>query len=579
MQKNSFLTTINLTVVCVVFATILTTSTLFSSYIYKDSQEQAMQTLQQELRQLNQQMNSYIDEMYTLTDQLASDTQFGLSVDQYNSENMEESREGKQMMNYIVQRTMRLNRMIDNITICTDKREIQYNYYSMVKGNDIAAMKQQDWYQELTEEKQTNVFAKNTVYNKTDGDETYFFWATKFKTTLYADRREEDRLLIVTFRMEKIRELMENVGGTRNINLLLYYLPDNSVLNQVIINEEQLGADGIGWKDQGDNFIVLDYGSEGSRLRLVGLVERAAFFETIEFIQPWLFGAAVVILIITITISIRIFNNISRPMKTVVEGLDTMETTGFRKLDVNSSYRETEQLVYTYNKMTERIQELILNIELKEKEKRREEYRVLEAQINPHFIYNTLDAIRWVALINHSKPTAEAISSFVKFLRLTLSKGQEMITVSEEIELTKEYINIMVFRNNYDINVNYELESEVKDALTLKLIIQPFVENCFLHAFGHGTKTKEITIRTMQKEHNLVMEVEDNGKGFDIDEVKESDHAATGVGLNNVNGRIKIWHGENYGIQVIRKDRGTKIRIIQPLMQKGEYVYDSGNDN
>ena len=75
------------------------------------------------------------------------------------------------------------------------------------------------------------------------------------------------------------------------------------------------------------------------------------------------------------------------------------------------------------------------------------------------------------------------------------------------------------------------------------------------------------------------MLVVDTGKGFYIDVVKQSDRAATGVGLNNVNGRIKIWHGENYGIQVIRKDKGTRIRIIQPLMQKGEYVYDSGNDN
>lgn len=579
-KKYSFLTVINMTGIGVVCITVLMTSVLFLAYFYEESQERAIQTLGQELEQLNQQMQAHIMEMYSLTEQLASDSKLGVSLEKYNSDDIVESQEGKQMMDYIVQRTMKFNRMIDNITICTDKNVIQYNYFSMVKGNDIAAMKQEEWFQDLMEEKRTEVFTKNTIYNRTNKtNETYFLWATKFRTTLYADRKEEDRTIIITFRLEHIRNLMDNIGKTRNINLLLYYLPDDSVLYQVIVNEEQFGTDKIEWKNRKDNFVVLDYANKENGLRLVGLVERAAFFGAIEFVQPWLLGATVVILLVTIGISIHTFNSISRPMKTVVDALDTVETSGFQKLDVNSNYRETEQLVHTYNEMTERIHELILNIEKKEKEKRKEEYRVLEAQINPHFIYNTLDAIRWVALINHSKPTAEVISSFVKFLRLTLSKGKEMITVSEEIELTKEYINIMVFRNNYDINVEYVLDDSVKDLLTLKLIIQPFVENCFVHAFEHGKKVKKIVISTMKEDNNLIVEVEDNGKGIVYGDMKTNKRTTTGVGLYNVDERIKLWHGEKYGIQVIPLKSGTRIKIIQPLMEKGEYDYDSGNDH
>lgn len=578
-RKRSFLTIINLTVASVVGITVLMTSILFSAHFYKESQDQAMQTLQQELEQMNQQIQNYVLEMHTLTNQLASDTQLGIAVEQYNSDDIEESLEGKQMMDYIVQKTMQLNLMIDNITICTSDNTVQYNYYSMVKGNNMSELKKQRWYKDLMNEKCSNVFIKNTTYDKADEEETYFLCATKFKTTLYTDRKEEDRVVIVTFRMEEIRRIMENIGNTKNINLLLYYLPDNSIINQVIVNKEQLGNGNIDSKQQEDEFIILNYKSESNRLRLVGLVEKAAFFDAIEFIQPWILGAAFIILLITIVISIQIFNSISRPMRKVVDALDTVGTAGFRKLDETSSYKETEQLVHTYNEMTDRIQELILNIEKKEKEKRKEEYKVLEAQINPHFIYNTLDAIRWVALINHSKPTAELISSFVKFLRLTLSKGKEMISVAEEIELTKEYIRIMVFRNNYDINVEYVLDDQVKDYLTLKLIIQPFVENCFLHAFDRSKKEKKIIISTKKEKENLIMEVEDNGKGFDSWETKAEECVTKGVGLSNVDERIKIWHGENYGIRIIPLESGTKIQIIQPLMQKGEYIYDTGNDN
>lgn len=578
-RKRSFLTIINLTVAGVVGITVLMTSMLFSVHFYKESQDQAMQTLQQELEQMNQQIQNYIFKMQTITNQLASDTQLGLAVDRYNSDKIEESLVGKQMMDYIIHKTLQLNTMIENITICTSDSTVQYNYYSMVKGNDISKLKEQQWYKDLMNEKCSNVFIKNTGYDKVDEDETYFLCATKFKTTLYMDRKEEDRIVIVTFRMEEIKKMMENIGETKNINLMLYYLPDNSILSQVIVDKEQLGDENIDLDQQKNDFIILNYKSESNHLRLVGLVEKAAFFDTIEFIQPWILGAAFIILLITIAISIQIFNSISRPMRKVVDALDTIGTTGFRKLDETSSYKETEQLVHTYNEMTDRIQELILNIEKKEKEKRKEEYRVLEAQINPHFIYNTLDAIRWVALINHSKPTAELISSFAKFLRLTLSKGKEMISVAEEMELTKEYIHIMVFRNNYDINVEYVLDDQVKDYLTLKLIIQPFVENCFLHAFDRGKKEKKIIIRTKRKEKNLIMEVEDNGKGFDSWETKVDECVTTGVGLSNVDERIKIWHGDNYGIHIIPLESGTIIQIIQPLLQKGECIYDTSNDN
>ena len=139
------------------------TSILFSAHFYKESQDQAMQTLQQELEQMNQQIQNYILEMHTLTNQLASDTQLGIAVEQYNSDDIEESLEGKQMMDYIVQKTIQLNLMIDNITICTSDSTVQYNYYSMVKGNNMSELKRQRWYKDLMNEKCSNVFIKNTA--------------------------------------------------------------------------------------------------------------------------------------------------------------------------------------------------------------------------------------------------------------------------------------------------------------------------------------------------------------------------------------------------------------------------------
>ena len=198
---------------------------------------------------------------------------------------------------------------------------------------------------------------------------------------------------------------------------------------------------------------------------------------------------------------------------------------------------------------------------------------MLEEQINPHFIYNTLEAVKWVAHMNHAGKIADVIESFVRLLRISLSGGRELIPVEQEITLVQEYANIMVFRNNYEISLTYDISQDTLRCATLKLVLQPFVENSFLHAFGSDRREKKIHIRSFLEKECLVLAVSDNGSGFPAEDemagVREQRKQMTGIGIDNIDRRIKAWHGEVYGVEIIsEKGRGTTVEIRQPVIIK-----------
>lgn len=582
-KKNSFLLMINLTVVGIVSAVIVFLSILFFYYLYSVNNKSAMDTLNKDMSQIDQELTNIIENLYNVTGQLASDVQLGQATEDFYSDNIEDTVQGKKMMDYILNNAMAMNSSIENITLCSRKSILQYNNYSLDKKNNMERTVNQEWYKKLLKDEVTWVFDKNSLYtNKLDCGQ-YFFCATKFKNKFYQNRTEEDRIVIVTFQMSSLEKLMRNTAKFKDLNLVLF----NGKTRDVIYNigtgvlYKKITEDWIktGITDMGNyrkNFIILNSTNHLTNWQLQGFVEQSVYQKMIYPIQTWLVLVISLVLVVSISMSIIIFRNISKPLKNVVQGMEAVGKQDFYKIQDIGKYREIDQLVTTFNQMSHRIQELIVNIALKEREKRKEEFRVLESQINPHFIYNTLEAIRWVAIMNNSQSTADAIKSFVKFLRISLSEGQELITVKQEIELTEEYIRIMVFRNNYNVEFSYEIEEQVKGLYTLKMVLQPLIENCFIHAFDKEQRHSKIRIRCYIGEKEIysgdkymIMEVEDNGRGMDYKKIVELDNPlVTGIGIHNIDGRIKIWHGKEYGLTVENRvgGGGTTVKISQPVM-------------
>lgn len=233
---------------------------------------------------------------------------------------------------------------------------------------------------------------------------------------------------------------------------------------------------------------------------------------------------------------------------------------------------EVGQLGHSLNNMISEMQVLIDRLIKEEKEKKEVELEALHAQINPHFLYNTLNTIKWMAKIQGNVSVSKAITALVKLLRISTNLGRDMISLKEEIDYVKNYIVIQELRFNEGINIIYNIEESCFDLTVPKLIFQPIVENSIIYGMGDEGHELNIKIQGYIKEDKLIIEIEDDGPGIEDNILKNiltgnSDkNKLSKVGLNNVNQRIKLYCGDDYGLDIRTSlGVGTKVIVVLPI--------------
>ena len=206
----------------------------------------------------------------------------------------------------------------------------------------------------------------------------------------------------------------------------------------------------------------------------------------------------------------------------------------------------------------------------------RAELRALRAQINPHFLYNTLDTIIWMAESKKTAQVVEIVSALSSFFRISLSRGMDWITIGEEIERTKSYLIIQKMRYHDILDYQIEVEPEVAEYAILKLILQPLVENALYHGIKNKRQRGTNSVRARRRnESEILLEVEDDGIGFAPDKLAqlrselEDDSGdiklESGFGIGNVNKRIRLYYGKPYGVSVRSEyNSGTCVTLIIP---------------
>ena len=234
--------------------------------------------------------------------------------------------------------------------------------------------------------------------------------------------------------------------------------------------------------------------------------------------------------------------------------------------------QEIRELSATYNDMLGELDNYIQKLMQVEKSKREAEIHSLQMQINPHYIYNTLASVKWLIWQGDKEKSVQVIDAFIQLLRNTISNKNEFITLKEEIENLKNYVLINQIRYGNQVNVDFYVTPDCEEQKVPKLILQPFVENAFFHAFPQGEKGT-ISIFVRQSDGLLRVEIEDNGIGMSSETLRDllnkknaSREHFTGIGVNNVDDRMKLIYGENYGILIESQEgRGTKITVCFPL--------------
>lgn len=296
--------------------------------------------------------------------------------------------------------------------------------------------------------------------------------------------------------------------------------------------------------------------------------------------DSWLLTEVIVMGLVFIFSILSVWFIASAISKPIRELKKMTASVGEGNLDVRVENRNKDEIAAlgkSFNHMTEQLKELIEKERREQESLKKAEMKALQAQINPHFLYNTLDAIVWMAEANKSDEVIKIVSALSSFFRTTLSKGRDWIPVRNEVEHVKSYLTIQKIRYNDILDYKIEIDEAIYDYSILKLTLQPIVENALYHGIKNKRGRGMITIEGGLKEDGVMMfTVVDDGVGMTPERLAEvqaelDDEQGeivvneSGFGLNNVHKRIKLYYGQQYGLTVDSSvGTGTRVTITIP---------------
>ncbi|QJD87032.1 cache domain-containing sensor histidine kinase [Cohnella herbarum] len=309
---------------------------------------------------------------------------------------------------------------------------------------------------------------------------------------------------------------------------------------------------------------------------IVSMTPLHALTQPINVMNRLLIFFIAVYLICSVGVVIYITLNFTQPVVRLVRLMRRLEEGDFEyKVPMSARKDEIGWLYRGFGSMIKKIEGLIEQTSRSERNKKELEFQVLSHQINPHFLYNTLESIRWKAENHGRSDIGEMVSALGNLLRLSLNQGKDITTVGREIEQVKAYVQIEQARIGMPLRVLYFFDEEMLELPFMRLLLQPLVENAIQHSIRDNFEKGKVIMSGYVEDQDLVIEITDNGKGIPESVLTQLDAEDTGgrgkrrqgVGLRNVNERLKLYFGNNYKLLIeTGESMGTKITIRHPIL-------------
>lgn len=309
--------------------------------------------------------------------------------------------------------------------------------------------------------------------------------------------------------------------------------------------------------------------------RIVKTISTDVLFSEINELQRYFYlgGGLYAALIMAFLLSFAL--QYTEPLLKIIEDIKKVEE---GDLSIRTEVETTNEISYLsqgVNTMIDEMEQLIDRLVKEERMKREVELEALHAQINPHFLYNTLNTIKWMAKIQGADSVSNAIVALVKLLRISINISGDFISLNEEIEYIKNYVYIQKLRFNEDFSVSYEVDPELLNCMIPKLILQPIIENSIIYGMENSEKLEIQVICELESPDSLLIKIVDNGPGIPeeilmtIFKDQRSESKFSKAGLNNVNQRIKLFCGDQYGQEILTKlDFGTTVMVRLPVRRR-----------
>ena len=466
----------------------------------------------------------------------------------------------------------------------------------LIESEPVATVKDnvkvadQKWYQDARSEIENIHFSTPHVQNLfDDGTFRYHRVVSLSRSVDINDGSTSGSgVLLVDMKYSVLEDMLERINETSSG--IYYYLcsrdgeiiyhPRWTEINRGLFKEKNNKVasyeDGIyemKTDGQKENIVVGSVAYTG--WKLIGVVPESVQETSINKFRYYIITTILILVMMLLQVNRFISRKISRPIRELDESVKAYEAGAMPDIYIGGS-AEIRHLGYSVQKSYEQIETLMKEIIQQQTERRKSELDALQSQINPHFLYNTLESITWMIEAQRNKEAVVMISELAKLLRVSLSRGKTIISIGDELQHGRSYMNIQRVRYKERFKVEFLIDEEIKNYCIVKLVIQPLLENAIYYGVGNMDEDDDgqILVRGEKKGEDIYISIEDNGMGMpeDIrdniltDNSKVPKHGS-GVGVINVHSRIRLMFGPEYGLEVYSElDEGTKVVIHIPAI-------------
>ena len=414
--------------------------------------------------------------------------------------------------------------------------------------------------------------------------ESYYPWVVTMTAPLSGNGEAAWVSLDLSF--SSISSYINNVGiGQRGYCFLMdtdgniIYHPQQQLIYSGLKSEDTASLAALADGAHADDTVIYCLTSiEGSDWRVVGVsyVDELVNRNVTEMIRLS-FLLAIVVLAAALLTSWLLSQLLGRPLRGLASAMESFETDAdhFTSRPVGGT-REVQELSNSFGHMVVRIQELMTTVREEEINLRKTELKALQAQINPHFLYNTLDSIAWMCEQGRNADAVKMVHALARLFRISISKGHELIPIAKEIEHAESYLQIQKYRYKNQFTYAFDVDPECLDYLCNKITLQPIIENAINHGLDLLVDEGHIDVEVKQDGEDIVFRVRDNGVGMTPEQIEaimqRGPKDRTGIGIKNVNDRLKIYFGKNYGLHITSEpDVGTCVEIRMPKVREGDH--------
>lgn len=571
MKKIRFKGSIRLSVLTIILigiavaATVAITITMFVPAYNKSLLSDAEMSSEQAVSQTSVAINNYIDGMKSKLDKISEELENSNSIEEFFDK---------------IAVTARIQTDIHSIIVYDSDGKL------IETASDGLELKQ-DVYKNLS-------FDKNMFENTEDYVITSPHVQTIFKNSypwvVTIAKKEADALfgkikyIAIDFRFSEIAKYIDNIGMGRHGYCFIIdkegdivYHPQQQLIFVGIKNEETKNLvnykDGINYEN--DTIYTINSTAD-KNWRIVGVsYTEDLTAEGATRIYYSVLGALLVSIIIAFVIMKLYSHVVNKPVYELVKAMKDFETSTkeFEYKEENITVREIKTLDESFEHMTSRIKALMEKVRKEEIVLRKTELKALQAQINPHFLYNTLDSIQWMCEQGKSEDAVKMVGALAKLFRISISRGHELITIKDELRHAENYFIIQSYRYRNQFEYEFNVDAGLENYLCNKITIQPLIENAIYHGIDRMVDEGKISVNVKDKGKDIIIEVEDNGVGMTAEQckkiLKKERSDSSGIGVKNVNDRLKIYFGDEYGLTIESElDVGTKVTVKIPKISE-----------